>query len=83
MDDNYKPPHFQDISSKGEKVEEVEEEEECPLPIPDPSGTHSEIPHSEHNSPELYLQRLRELLDEHLGTIIQATFQLPESPVSD
>ena len=82
-DADYQPPHFQDISSQGEEEEEVEEEEECPLPVPGPLGTHLEILCSEHNSPERYSERLRESLDEPLGTIIKETFQLPESPVSD
>ena len=77
-DADYQPPCFQDAQSKGEEEEEVEEEEEHPLPIQDPSGTHSVIPPSEQSS-----ERLRELLDEHLETIIEAMFQLPESLVSD
>ena len=82
-DTAYQPPCFQDAQSKGEENEEGEVKEECPLPIPDLMGTHLEIPHSEHNSPERFSERLRELLDKHLGTIIEATFQLPESPESD
>ena len=73
-DTDYQPPCFQDVQSKGEEEEEVEEEEEHPLLIPDPSETHSVIPHSEHNSPEQSSERSRELLDEHLGTIIKAMF---------
>ena len=85
---NYEPPHYQGNQSKEmeggeEEVVEEEQEEECPLPVPGPSGTHLEIPHSEHNSPEPYLERLREQLDEHLGMLIETTFQLPESLVSD
>ena len=79
VDDNYEPPHFQDVSSKGEEEEEVEEEEEYPLPIPDPLGTHLEIPHSEHSSREQFSESTRDLLDRHLGTIIEETFQLLES----
>ena len=82
-DADYQPPCFQDDQSEGEEEEEGELKEECPLPIPDPSGTHSVIPHSEHNSPEQSLERSRELLDKHLGTIIEAMFQLPESPEPD
>ena len=82
-DADYQTPHVQDVQSEGEEEEEVEEEEECPLPIPDPSETCLEIPHSEHNSPEQFSERLRESLDEHLGTIIAALFQLPESLESD
>ena len=82
-DADYQPPCFQDVQSEGEEGEEVEDEEEHPLPIPDPSGTHLVILPSEHNSPEQSLERSRDLLDEHLGTIIEATFQLPESLESD
>ena len=82
-DTDYQPPHYQDNQDKGEEGEEVEEEEEHPLPIPDLSRTHLVIPHSEHNSTEQFSERSGELLDEHLGTIIEAMFHLPESPVSD
>ena len=80
---DYQPPRFQDAQSEGEEEEEGEVKEEHPLPIPEPLGTHLEIPHSEHNSPEQFSERLRESLHEHLGTIIEATFQLPESLESD
>ena len=79
----YQPPGYQDSQDKGEAVEEVEEEELPPLPIPGPSGIQSMIPPSEHNSPGSSLERLRDSLDEHLGTIIEAMFQLPESPETD
>ena len=82
-DTDYQPPCFQAIQSEGEGEEEVEKEEEHPLPIPDPLGTCLEILHSEHSSPEQFLESTRDLLDEHLGTIIEETFQLPESPESD
>ena len=82
-DTDYQPSCFQDVQSEREEEEGVEVEEEHPLPIPDLLGTHSVIPHLELNSPERSLERSRELLDEHLGTIIEAMFQLPESPVSD
>ena len=82
-DTDYQLPCFQDTQSEGEEEEEGEVEEECPLPIPDLSGTHLVILHSEHNSPEQSSERSRESLDKHLGTIIEATFQLPESPESD
>ena len=82
-DADYQLPRFQDTQSEGEEEEEGEVEEECPLPIPDLSGTHLVIPHSEHNSPKQSSERSRESLDKHLGTIIEATFQLPESLVSD
>ena len=79
----YEPPRYQDNQDEGEGEEEAEEEELPPLPIPGPLGTHSEIPPSEHNSPGLSSERLREQLEEHLGTIIEAAFQLPESPETD
>ena len=88
-DADYQPPRDQGSQSKEEEEEEgatqVEEEpvEEHPLPIPDPSGIPLRIPHSEHNSPDSYVERLSESLDEHLGTIIETAFQLPESPESD
>ena len=78
-DDNYEPPHFQDISSEGEEEEEVEEEEEHPLPIPDPSETHLVILPSEHSSRDRFSESTRDLLDRHLGTIIEEMFQLLES----
>ena len=78
-DTNYKPSRFQDVSSEGEEEEEQEEEEEHPLPIPDLSGTHSEIPHSEHSSREQFSESMRDLLDRQFGTIIEETFQLLES----
>ena len=59
-DADYQPPYFQDDSSQGEEEEKVEEEEERPLPVPGPSGSHLEILHSEHNSPEQYLERDQE-----------------------
>ena len=79
-DTAYEPPRYQDNQGEGEEEEEVEDEELSPLPISGPSGTQLEIPPSEHNSPGSSLERLRESLDEHLGTIIEATFQLPGSP---
>ena len=78
-DTDYQPPRFQDVSSEGEEEEEQEEEEEHPLPIPDLLGTHLEIPHSEHSSQEQFSESTRDLLDRHLGTIIEEMFQLPES----
>ena len=82
-DTDYQPPRYQGNQDEGEEEEREEEGSECPLPIPDPSGTHSVILHSEHNSPERSSERSRESLNEHLGTIIKTMFQLPESPVSD
>ena len=82
-DTAYEPPRYQDAPDEEEVVEEIEEEELPPLPIPGPSGTQLRIPHSEHNSPGSSSERSRELLDEHLGTIIEVMFHLPESPESD
>ena len=47
-DADYQPPRIEDPEPLGEE-EEVEEEEEHPLHIPDPSGTHLRIPPSEQN----------------------------------
>ena len=88
-DADYQLPRYQGNQSEEEEEEEGEtqeeegQEEEHPLPIPDPSGIHSWIPPSEHNSPVSYKERLNESLDEHLGTLIETTFHLPESPDSD
>ena len=88
-DADYQSPHYQGNPSEDEEEEEgeieAEEEqvEEHPLPIPEPQGIHSRIPRSEHNSPGSSEERLSESLDEHLGTIIETTFQLPELPESD
>ena len=77
-DADYQPPHIEDPEPLGEEEEE-EEEEECPLHIPDPSGTHSRILPSEHNSEDLSEERLRTSLDKHLGTTIEEAFRYPES----
>ena len=88
-DTNYEPPHYQGSQSEDEEEEEggtqAEEEpvEEHPLPIPEPPGIHLRTPPSEHNSPGSSEGRLSESLDEHLGTLIETTFQLPESPELD
>ena len=92
-DTDYQPPRYQDDQSVAEEEdeevhqEEVQEEEvqeeEHWLPIPEPLGIHLRIPCSEHNSPDSYSGRLRELLDEPLGTLIETTFYLPESLESD
>ena len=78
-DADYQPPCYQGNQSE----EEEEQEEEHPLPIPEPSGIHLWTLPSEHNSHDSYVERLSASLDEHLGTIIETTFQLPESPESD
>ena len=88
-DADYQPPRYQGDPSEDEEeaegVTQAEEEleEEHPLPIPEPTGIHLRTPRSEHNSPISYEERLSEVLDEHLGTLIETTFQLPESPESD
>ena len=88
-DADYQPPRYQGNPSEDEEEEEggtqeeEEQVEEHPLPIPEPSGIHLQTPRSEHNSPISYEERLSESLDEHLGTIIETMFRLPESPESD
>ena len=62
-DADYQPPRYQDKNSQGEEEEEEEAEEEHPLQIPDPSGTHLRILHSEYNSEESSSERLRESLE--------------------
>ena len=49
-DANYKPPRYQDAQEEGEVVEEVEEEEQQPLPILLPPRIPSATPRSEHSS---------------------------------
>ena len=82
-DTDYEPPCYQDDQEEGEVEEEVEEEEQQPLPVLLPPRIQSATPHSEHNSRGSFLERLRESLDEHCGTLIETTFQLPESPEGD
>ena len=77
-DADYQPPPVEETEPLGEE-EEVEEDEDHPLHILDPSGTHSRILHSMHNSEDLSQERLRESLDEHLGTTLDQVFQFPES----
>ena len=77
-DADYQPPRVEDPEPLGEE-EEVEEEEDRPLHIPDPTGFPSRILPSEHNSEDLSEDRLRTSLDTHLGTIIDETFRYPES----
>ena len=77
-DTGYQPPCIEDPEPLGEE-EEAEEEEECPLHIPDPTGIPSRILPSEHNSRDLSEERLRTSLDEHLGTIIEEVFRYPDS----
>ena len=76
----YELPRYQDDRDEGEEEEEVEVEEQQPLPILLPPRIQSATPPSEHSSPGSYLERLRESLDEHCGTLIETTFRLPESP---
>ena len=88
-DTDYQPPRYQgnqteeEEEEEGGTQEEEVQEEEHPLPIPEQSGIHSRTPPSGHNSPVSYKERLSESLEEHLGTIIETMFQLPESPESD
>ena len=75
-DADYQPPCVEQAEPQGEEEEETEGEENCPLPILAPSGTHLEILHSEQRSREQSLERLRDLLDKQIGTIIEEMFQL-------
>ena len=77
-DADYQPPCIEEPEPLGEE-EEVEEEEDRPLHIPDPTGIPLRILPSEHNSEDLSEERLRESLDRHLGTTIEETFRYPES----
>ena len=77
-DADYQPPRVKDPEPLGEE-EEVEEQEERPLHIPDPTGIPSRILPSEHNSRDLSEERSSTSLDEHLGTIIEEAFRFPES----
>ena len=75
-DDNYEPPRHKDSDSQ----EEGEGEEETPLSIPGPSGTHLRIPESDINSDEQSSENTRDRLERHLGTIIEETFQERTTP---
>ena len=81
-DTAYEPPRYQGTQEEVEEEEEAEVEEQ-PLPVLLPLRTHSATQCSEHNSPELSEARLRESLEEHCGTLIEATFHLPTTPPSD
>ena len=81
-DTAYEPPCYQDDQDEEEAEEEAEVEEQQPLPVL-PPRIQSATPRLECNSPELLLERLRESLDEHCGTLIETMFHLPESPESD
>ena len=79
----YQPPCYQDDQDEGEVEEEVEEEEQQPLPVLLlPRIQLATLP-LEHSSPGSSLERLRESLDKHCGTLIETTFQLPESLEGD
>ena len=69
-DNNYQPPCLEDFDS----LDKEEGEEEIPLPIPGPSGTHMRNPHSEHSSGEQSSESTSESLERHLGTIIEEMF---------
>ena len=73
---NYQPPRIEDFDSQDEE----EGEEENPLPIPGPLGTHTRNAHSEHSSGEPYTESMRESLERHLRTIIEETFQPRTTP---
>ena len=79
----YEPPHYQGAQDEEEAEEKAEVEEQQPLPVLLQPRIQSATPHSEHSSPELYLERLSESLDKHCGTLIETMFQLPESPEGD
>ena len=76
----YEPPCYQDDQDEEEAEEEVEVEEQQPLPMLLQLRIQSATPSLERNSPGSSLERLRESLEEHCGTLIETTFQLPESP---
>ena len=71
VDNNYQPLHVEDFESQ----EEEGGEEEIPLPIPDPSGTHMRNPCTEHSSRELSSESTSDRLERHLGTITEETCQ--------
>ena len=79
----YEPPRYQDVPEEVEEDEREEVEEQPPLPVLLQPRIQSATPPLEHNSPESSQERLRESLEELCGTLIEATFQLPESPESD
>ena len=70
-DDNYQPLCLEDFDSQDEE----KGEEENPLPIPGPSGTHTRNPLTEHSSGEQSSESMSESLERHLGTIIEEMFQ--------
>ena len=67
---NYEQPHLEDFDSQ----REGEGEEESPLPILDPLGTHTRNPNSEHRSREQSSESMSNRLERHFGTIIEDTF---------
>ena len=73
-DTAYEPPRYQDAQDEEEAEEEAEVEEQQPLPVLLQPTIRLATPHSEHNSPELSLERLSKSLDEHFGTLIETTF---------
>ena len=78
----YESPCYQDVLEEVEEEEEAEVEEQ-PLPMSLLPRIQLATPSSEHNSPESSQARLRESLEEHCGTLIEAMFHLPESPELD
>ena len=73
----YEPPCYQDDQDKEEAEEEAEVEEQQPLPVLLQLRIQLATPHLEHSSPGSSLERLSESLEEHCGTLIEATFRLP------
>ena len=79
----YEPPCYQDDQDEEEAEEEAEVEEQEPLPILLQPRTQSATPHSEHNSPGSSSERLSKSLEEHCAMLIEAMFQLPDTPEGD
>ena len=77
-DADYQPSCIEEPEPLGEEEEDMEEEQR-PLPILDPSGTHLRTLPTKNNSEDLSSERLRESLDEHLGMIINQAFEFPDS----
>ena len=71
VDNNYQPPCLEDFNSQDKE----EGEEEIPLAIRGPMGTHMRNPHLEHSSRKQSSESMSESLERHLGTIIEETFQ--------
>ena len=72
-DDNYEPTRLDESDSQDK--DEVEGEEEIPLPIPDQTRINSPIPSLEQDLSERFSSSMREPLERHLGTIIEDVFR--------